>query len=99
MSLKRWMNYIESADKSSIISGKTRKIFYKFKDSAEMIEEYNIETGILIRRAWKRKHNLLSAHTSSFDGSAFDWDVELGDVFPSTQDSSLFLTESNTMVI
>jgi hypothetical protein len=39
-----------------------------------MVEEYNRETGVLIRRAWRKKNTL---------GGEGQWDVEIGD--PETQ--------------
>lgn len=101
MSFERWMNYIKDAEKSSIISGTTRKIHYKFKDDAEMMEEYSMETGILLRRAWKKKRNMLSTqmNTNCFDGSIFHWNIELGDIYPATYDSNCLVKESNTTVI
>lgn len=100
MSFERWINYIRNAEKSSIISGQIRKIHYKFKD-AEMIEEYSTETGILLRRAWKKKQNALSTqmNTNPFGGSIFDWDIELGDMFPASNDANFLVKESNTAVI
>ncbi|XP_031638844.1 protein DPCD [Contarinia nasturtii] len=87
MSYENWMNYIKNAEKSSFISGKIRKIYYKFNDSKEMCEEYNMETGILFRRAWKKKQNILSTD----DG----WEIELGDTISNTKDLNQIIKETN----
>lgn len=100
MSFERWMNYIQNAEKSSIISGKIRKVHYKFEDGAEMMEEYTMETGIIMRRSWKKKQNMFDVQTdtSGFNGSLFDWDIELGNTISSNHDSNFLVKESNTTV-
>lgn len=94
MSYREWMELLNSAEKSSIISGKCRKIHYKFPNGGhEMIEEYSLETGVLLRRAWKKKQELR--------GDA-GWEVELGDSIPDVaraDDGSFMMKESNTAVI
>lgn len=98
MSYERWLNYIQNADKSSFIIGKTKRFYYKFEDGAVMVEEYNIETGILLRRAWKNKRNVLRTITSdNFIENPMDWDIEVGDIFTSTNSSDL-LQESKATV-
>uniref|UniRef100_A0A182PUS0 Protein DPCD n=1 Tax=Anopheles epiroticus TaxID=199890 RepID=A0A182PUS0_9DIPT len=73
MSYENWLNLINSADKSSIIQGTVRKVHYRFPDGREMVEEYNIETGVVVRRAWKNTSALLQKE---------DWTIELGDSIP-----------------
>lgn len=75
MSFETWLNLIKSAQKTSIISGKARKIHYKFPDGREMAEEYSLETGCVLRRAWKKTKTLTS---KNYD----EWDVELGEPIP-----------------
>lgn len=70
MSFVKWLNQIKNAEKSSIITGRNRKVHYKFSDGQEMAEEYNMDTGVLQRRAWKREKTL---------GGEPDWEIELGD--------------------
>lgn len=101
MSYERWMNYIRNAEKSSFCSGKIRKIHYKFNDEAEMIEEYSMETGILIQRAWKKQNNLLGLQTGSseFNGSLYNWDIELGETIQPTYDPHFVVKETDLTVI
>lgn len=89
MSYQRWLNYIKSAEKSSIISGNVRKVHYVFSDGEEMCEDYSIDTGILIRRAWRKKRNILC-------GDTFDWDLEIGENASST--TEYLVKESNLTV-
>lgn len=46
---------------------------YKFEDGKEMVEEYNVDTYVMLRRAWKVKGKL---------GGEGKWDVEVGDPIP-----------------
>lgn len=64
------MNYLQSAEKMSMISGKLRKIHYKFPDGRQMAEEYNIDTGIVQRRAWRKCKQLMGEP---------EWEIELGE--------------------
>ncbi|XP_050679025.1 protein DPCD [Leptidea sinapis] len=68
-----WYKSLLNADKSCIKEEKIRKIHYKFDDDREMVEEYNTDTKVLLRRAWKVKGKL------GCDGK---WDVEVGDPIP-----------------
>lgn len=87
------MELLNAAEKTSIISGKCRKIHYKFpRGGQEMIEEYSLETGVLLRRAWKKKHELRGDQK---------WEIELGDSIPDVaraDDGALLMKESSTEV-
>lgn len=92
MSYREWLELLNTAEKTSIISGKCRKIHYKFAKGPEMIEEFSLETGVLLRRAWKRKQELRGDP---------GWDIELGDSIPDVargDDGSFMMKESNTEV-
>lgn len=57
-----------------------------------MIEEYSLETGVLLRRAWKRKHELRGDP---------GWEIELGDSIPDVaraDDGAFMMKESNSEV-
>lgn len=73
MSFAAWLRLIQTAEKTSIISGEFRKIHYKFKDGREMAEEYNLQTGVCARRAWRNA-------TALTKGPSAEWHLELGDV-------------------
>ncbi|KAG8244065.1 hypothetical protein J6590_094011 [Homalodisca vitripennis] len=68
-----WLSRIKNAEKTSIIQEGKRKFHYKFPDTEEMVEEYSLDTGVLLRRAWKRKSKIRGAG---------DWEVEIGDPEP-----------------
>lgn len=73
MSFAAWLHRIQTAEKTSIISGEFRKFHYKFTDGREMAEEYSLQTGVCMRRAWRNA-------TSLTKGPSAEWQLELGDV-------------------
>ncbi|XP_055536010.1 protein DPCD [Wyeomyia smithii] len=89
MSYVEWLAKVRGADKSSAIQGKIRKVHYNFPDGSEMMEEYSIETGIILRRAWKLRSDVFRKD---------DWQVELGDPIPKslTKADSMMLCEAST---
>lgn len=93
MAYREWMELLNSAEKASIVSGKCRKIHYKFpRGGQEMIEEYSLETGVILRRAWKRKNELRGEP---------GWEIELGDTIPDVargDDGTFMMKESNSEV-
>ncbi|KAG4070502.1 hypothetical protein HA402_005734 [Bradysia odoriphaga] len=86
MSFANWLNQIKNAEKSSAISGKCRKVHYKFIDGQEMVEEYSMDTGVLQRRAWKREKAL---------GGQPDWEIELGDFGRSLNSQDTFVVRES----
>ncbi|XP_049872347.1 protein DPCD [Pectinophora gossypiella] len=68
-----WYRSLLDAEKTCLKEDKIKKIHYKFDDGKEMVEEYNIDTQVLLRRAWKVKAKL---------GGEGKWDVEVGDPIP-----------------
>lgn len=68
-----WYRTLLDAEKSCLKEEKLKKIHYKFQDDKEMVEEYNVDTQVLLRRAWKVKGKL---------GGDGKWDVEIGDPIP-----------------
>ncbi|KZC11461.1 PREDICTED: protein DPCD [Dufourea novaeangliae] len=69
----RWLNLIQTAQKTAIIQDGKRKIHFLLEDGREMVEEYHIETNVLVRRAWKETGKL---------GQNVGWNVEIGDPEP-----------------
>lgn len=68
-----WYKSLVDAEKSCLKEDKIKKIHYKFDDDREMVEEYNVDTQVLLRRAWKSKGKL---------GGEGKWLVEIGDRIP-----------------
>lgn len=68
-----WYKSLLNAEKTCLKEDKIKKIHYKFDDGKEMVEEYNVDTHVLLRRAWKMKGKL---------GGEGKWAVEVGDPIP-----------------
>ncbi|XP_060533238.1 protein DPCD [Cylas formicarius] len=68
-----WFSLIKRAKKSCIVDHNLKKIHYDFGDNREMVEEYNLTTKLLNRRAWRMKNELKGEPK---------WEVELGDPEP-----------------
>lgn len=100
MSFKQWIEYIGRAKKISYITNTCRKIHYKFDDGCEMTEEYNIETGVIIHRAWKKQNHILIAnkHTGNSNEMTFGWETELGDNFLQTRVPEVEIIEAKATV-
>lgn len=99
MSFEPWLNYLRTAEKASIITGKVRKVHYKMCDGAEMLEEYSMETGILIRRAWKKRTDVLCMKPADDDlNTRFDWNIELGEL-PSQQSTGEFMVKESSATV
>lgn len=102
MSYTIWLDYLKSAAKSSVIQNDVRKILYRFPDKNEMIEEYSMSTGIVLKRVWKRKRDVLTFNTNDNElagDGLFQWEYELGDFTrPLHQNQEFVVKESSTEV-
>lgn len=86
-----WFDKLRNAKKSCIQQGNLRKVHYEFEEGNAMVEEYNTETGVLTRRAWKKKTKL---------GGDCDWDIEIGDPEPKhLRTEGLIIEESANQVM
>lgn len=47
-----------------------RKVHFLLENGKEMVEEYNMNTNVVVRRAWKEKNSF---------GTNVGWTVEVGD--------------------
>ncbi|XP_011498939.1 PREDICTED: protein DPCD [Ceratosolen solmsi marchali] len=70
MSDEQWLSALQNAKKTAIIQDGKRKIHFLMEDGKEMVEEYNMDTNVLVKRAWKEKGKL---------GQEIGWVVEVGD--------------------
>ncbi|KAG7190500.1 hypothetical protein KM043_006601 [Ampulex compressa] len=73
MAPEPWFSIIQNAKKTAIIQDGKRKVHFLLEDGKEMVEEYHIDTNVLLRRAWKEKGKL---------GQDIGWTVEVGDPEP-----------------
>ncbi|GFG28182.1 hypothetical protein Cfor_07833, partial [Coptotermes formosanus] len=70
MAAQQWFEMIQKAEKSCIIQDGKLKVHYRFSPGEEMVEEYDCETNVVTRRAWREKNSL---------GGEGQWNVEIGD--------------------
>lgn len=99
MSVGQWIEYIKNAEKTSFISGKLRRIHYKMTDGAEMLEEYSMDTGILVKRGWKKKCDILCTELADdINSTQYNWDIELGEKIQPLKSSEFLVKESMSEV-
>lgn len=85
-----WYRSLLDAEKTCLKEDTIKKIHYKFDDGRELVEEYNVDTGVMCRRAWKVKGKL---------GGEGKWDVEVGDQIPdATPINDIDIMEANDQV-
>lgn len=89
MDCENWVTDIKNAKKSCIVQNKVTKVHYLFQNGKEMVEEYNMETEVLIRRAWKVRTEL---------GGEGVWDVEIGDPEPKINTDAVLIAENSNQV-
>lgn len=65
-----WFEMLKSARKTSFVQDGRRKLHYLFPDSQELVEEYDIKSGLLLVRKWKSKTTI---------GAEKKWDFEIGE--------------------
>uniref|UniRef100_A0AAG5DE88 Protein DPCD n=1 Tax=Anopheles atroparvus TaxID=41427 RepID=A0AAG5DE88_ANOAO len=88
MSYGSWLTLVKNAEKTSAVQGNVRKVHYRFPDGREMAEEYSMDTGVVLRRAWKTKSELMRKD---------EWKIELGDPIPSGfKENELLVKESSS---
>lgn len=68
-----------------------KKVHYTFPKGSEMVEEYNMDTHVVTRRAWKVNKRFADEP---------EWEVEIGDPnsLPTNLRSKLDIQETNTAV-
>lgn len=64
------MSSLLNAKKSCLKQNHLLKVHYALPDGREMVEEYDTNTDVLTRRAWKLKNAI---------GDGDDWSIEVGD--------------------
>ncbi|KAK1127171.1 hypothetical protein K0M31_003720 [Melipona bicolor] len=92
MAPEEWLRLIQNATKTAIIQDGKRKVHFLMKDGREMVEEYHLQTNVVVRRAWKEKGKL---------GQDVGWKVEIGDPEPRQSNIEIYGIEesSNTPFI
>ncbi|CAG9770101.1 unnamed protein product [Ceutorhynchus assimilis] len=68
-----WFTKLKNAKKSCLVDNNLKKIHYEFNDGKELVEEYDLSTNCLTKRAWRCNKQLKEEAT---------WDIEVGDPEP-----------------
>ncbi|OXU30124.1 hypothetical protein TSAR_012736 [Trichomalopsis sarcophagae] len=86
---EQWLKLLQDAKKTAIIQDGKRKVHFLMTDGREMVEEYSVDTNVLVKRAWKEKGKL---------GQEIGWVVEVGDPEPNPADNleSVGIRESSS---
>lgn len=87
--MSQWVSLLQNAQKSCMVQGNLKKVHYDLADGRELVEEYNTDTGVLTRRAWKVKSDI---------GGDGQWDIEIGDPEPTRLRDDNYIKEDSTQV-
>lgn len=80
MAEMKWLDLIRNSEKTALLGNNVKKIHYKLPDGREMVEEYNLDTGVLSKRAWKTNNTIYKK---------VEWEVEVGDPFSEKVDENI----------
>lgn len=87
--MNKWVSDLLKAKKSSIVQNNLLKVHYALPDGKEMVEEYDMNTYVLTRRAWKIQNKI------DCEG---EWSIEVGDPEPTIMQQDSFIKESSSQV-
>uniref|UniRef100_A0A0B6ZF72 Protein DPCD n=2 Tax=Arion vulgaris TaxID=1028688 RepID=A0A0B6ZF72_9EUPU len=83
-----WLQKLRSSHKTCLVQDGRRKIHFTMSDGMELAEEYDLKSGDLLLRKWKRKSTL---------GGVGKWEYEIGEQpTPLLNLDTEGLVESNT---
>lgn len=86
--MSNWLAQLKNAKKSCMVQHNLKKVHYALADGREMVEEYNMDTNVVTRRAWKVQNKM---------GGEGDWNIELGDAEPNfNKDSEQILIKEDS---
>ena len=80
-----WLEELKNSKKTCLVSEGKKKVHYLFSSGVEMAEEYELKTGALLLRKFKRKGML---------GGEGKWEIEIGSNTASAVSDSQFISES-----
>lgn len=85
-----WVSNLLKAKKSCLKQNNLLKVHYALPDGNELVEEYDTNTDVLTRRAWKIKNKI---------GDEGDWSIEVGDPEPTIlKDDGTLIRENSNQV-
>ncbi|XP_066257688.1 protein DPCD [Euwallacea similis] len=69
--MSNWFTQLQKAKKTCLVDKNLKKIHFDFEDGRELVEEYDLSTTLLTRRAWR--------FNKGFNKNEDVWEVEVGD--------------------
>lgn len=88
--MSNWVSTLLNAKKSCLKQNNLLKVHYALTDGQEFVEEYDLNTDVLTRRAWKIKNNI---------GDGDEWSIEVGDPEPTNINTDgNFIKENSNQV-
>ncbi|XP_032683725.1 protein DPCD [Odontomachus brunneus] len=93
MSSESWLATLQNAQKTACIQDGKRKVHYLLKNKQEMIEEYNLDTNVVVRRTWRKRNQF---------EKEIGWSVEIGDPghkILTQDDETCVIQESSNMPV
>ncbi|XP_011687664.1 PREDICTED: protein DPCD [Wasmannia auropunctata] len=87
MTSDSWLKIIQNARKTAVIEDGHRKVHFLLEDGKEMVEEYNTDTNVVVRRAWKEKNGF---------GMNVGWAVEVGEPERKQKDIEIYGIEESS---
>ncbi|KAJ7376230.1 hypothetical protein OS493_036053 [Desmophyllum pertusum] len=79
-----WLETLRTARKTSLVQDGRRKVHYTFPDETEMVEEYDVSSGELLVRKWKKRSSVgreskweyeIANFTRKDNSKAFQWRI------------------------
>lgn len=85
LKMNNWVSTLLKAKKTCMKQNNLLKVHYALPDGKELVEEYDTNTDVLTRRAWKLKNNI---------DDEGEWSIEVGDPEPTMlKDDGTFIKE------
>ena len=83
--MEKWLRDLRDAPKAAVHQNQVKKVHFTLKNQ-EFIEEFNLNTKVLVRSCWIRRNPL---------GSVISTEVEIGDPEPKPLKSDSIIENCN----
>ncbi|XP_030757374.1 protein DPCD [Sitophilus oryzae] len=82
-----WFSQLQKARKKCIVQNNLKRIHFELDDNREMVEEYDLNTNVVTRRAWRINRQLKGENS---------WEIEIGDPEPSYDSDNKYIIRENS---
>ncbi|XP_066149256.1 protein DPCD [Euwallacea fornicatus] len=83
-----WFTQLQKAKKTCLVDKNLKKIHFDFGDGRELVEEYDLSTALLTRRAWR--------FNKGFNKNEETWEIEVGDPEPNYKPNDKCMIRENS---